>query len=121
MVNQIRDKASGIADGKTSEVFALAFTLYKRRKLAGYKENYHENKTDTQLINGGCSCEYCTNLRKYVVLKKAHHREKRILFDDNEILSYREVVNLQKYLNELEEKFKKHKRRKDQIKNDLKI
>lgn len=121
MIDKVQNEVKSIADGKTPEVFALSFIIFKRRKLLGYKSYYHENKTDNQLIKGNCDCEYCRNLRLYVATKLEHHKEKKKLYNDDFILSDREISELQETLEDLKKEYKQYKKRKDQTKNYLKL
>lgn len=121
MIDEVKNKVKSIADGKTPEVFALSFIRFKRRKLLGYKSDYHENKSDSQLIKGSCDCEYCRNLRLYVVTKLEHHKEKKKLYNDDFILSDKEIKELQETLEDLKKEYEYYRKRKNQTKNYLEL
>jgi len=118
--DMVMNEAIEKANLEIEEVFSLAFVERLREKRHSYNPDYHRDKTNPELINGSCQCDYCKALRNYVELKMEHHRtQKRLHNDDMVFMS--EISGIETTLEDLKIKAKKAKKEKDRIKKDLKI
>lgn len=106
---------------ESPKIFAEVLIQHLRETKYSYKPDYHRGKSNIELINGYCTCDYCINLRKYVKAKLALHRLNKYFYSDHYPFSSKEINTISGEIGKLKQEMSKYKRLKDQVKEELNI